>query len=136
NYRSDEATARGLCEAIRDAGGDAEPFAADVGDAVAVHAMVADVEARWGAIDILVNNAGITRDALFLSMQNDDWDEVLRTNLGGVYVCTRAVLRGMLGRHRGRIINLSSVLGETGGRGNSNYATSKGAVNAFTRSLS
>jgi len=135
NYRTQEAAACAVCEAVRAAGGEAEPFAADVGDVLAVQQMVNAVQARWGGIDVLVNNAAVTRDAIFLAMDDADWDYVLRINLGGVYFCTRAVLGGMLRRRRGRIVNISSLLGETGGRGNSNYAASKGAVNAFTRSL-
>ena len=97
--------------------------------------MVEGINSRFDRLDILVNNAGIIRDLLLLQMEKRDWASVLETNLFGVYHCSRAVLKGMVMRRWGRIINLSSIASFQGGRGQSNYAASKGAINAFTRSL-
>lgn len=90
---------------------------------------------RRGGIDILVNNAGVARDALTLTMDRPDWDEVIETNLGGVFNFTRLVAPYMLARKRGRIINISSIASRVGGKGQSNYAASKAAIEAFTRSV-
>jgi 3-oxoacyl-[acyl-carrier protein] reductase len=86
-------------------------------------------------IDVLVNNAGVIRDGLFLAMSDEDWSEVLETNLGGTYFFCKAVARPMIAQRGGRIINISSIVGELGGIGQANYAASKGAVNALTKSL-
>ena len=87
------------------------------------------------SIDVLVNNAGVIRDGLFLAMSDEDWSEVLETNLGGTYLFCKAVARPMIAQRGGRIINLSSIVGELGGIGQANYAASKGAINALTKSL-
>jgi 3-oxoacyl-[acyl-carrier protein] reductase len=116
-------------------GGRAFAAAGDVRDRDAVERLVGDIERDWGPIDVLVNNAGIVRDGLLLSMTDEAWTEVLRVNLEGTFNCTRAVARYMLGRHRGKIINMSSIAADLGGRGHANYAASKGAINAFTRSM-
>ena len=100
-----------------------------------VEATVEKILEKEDRIDILVNNAGIIRDGLFLTMQDEDWTEVLETNLGGVYFFCKAVARPMILQGGGRIINISSVIGELGGSGQANYAASKGAVNALTKSL-
>ncbi|OGQ90548.1 MAG: hypothetical protein A2253_02315 [Deltaproteobacteria bacterium RIFOXYA2_FULL_55_11] len=94
-----------------------------------------EISSRFDHLDVLVNNAGVIRDFLLLEMEERDWNQVLQTNLFGVYHCSKAVLKSMVMRRWGRIINISSISAVKGGRGQSNYAASKGAVNAFTRSL-
>jgi 3-oxoacyl-[acyl-carrier protein] reductase len=95
--------------------------------------LAATVVEQFGRIDILVNNAGITRDQLLLAMSEQDFRDVVETNLYGAFNCTKAVAQQMMMQKRGRIINISSVAGERGGRGQTNYAASKGGLNAFTR---
>jgi 3-oxoacyl-[acyl-carrier protein] reductase len=107
----------------------------DVRDAVACAAAVERVAERCGRIDILVNNAGIIRDNQLAALEDDDIQQVLDTNIGGVFNMTRAVVPHMIVQRAGKIINLSSVSAEKGGRGQTNYAASKGAINAFTRAL-
>lgn len=135
NYRENETLAGEVVREIERSGGRAIAWRADVADADQVRTMVEGVSSRFDHLDILVNNAGVIRDLLLLEMEEEDWKGVLRTNLSGVYRCSKAVLKGMMVRRWGRIINLSSVAAVKGGRGQSNYAASKGAVNAFTRSL-
>jgi 3-oxoacyl-[acyl-carrier protein] reductase len=108
---------------------------ADVRDASACSVAVEQVVERCGRIDVLVNNAGCIRDNLLGMLDDDDIRVVLDTNIGGVFNVTRAVVSHMVARRAGKIINISSVAGEKGGRGQTNYAASKGAVNAFTRAL-
>jgi 3-oxoacyl-[acyl-carrier protein] reductase len=107
----------------------------DVANLEEVERMVDEIYRKWERIDVLVNNAGVTRDELLLSMAKKDWDLVINTNLGGVFNCTKAVAKYMITQKSGRIINISSVAGERGGRGQSNYAASKGGINAFTRAV-
>lgn len=90
---------------------------------------------KEGRLDILVNNAGIIRDSLFLSMKDDDWKEVFETNLGSVYAFSKLAAKTMLSQRYGKIINISSIVGELGGYGQANYAASKGAINSLTKSL-
>lgn len=106
---------------------------ADVADGEAVEAMVQQVVAAFGRVDILVNNAGITRDALLMRMKESDWDDVMRTNLKGVYHCTKAVAKRMMKQRSGRIVNMSSVVGLTGNAGQANYAAAKAGVLGFTK---
>ena len=135
NYRDNQAQAEETAGEIEKQGGTAIAWRADVADEDQVQAMVEGIISRFDRLDILVNNAGIIRDLLLLQMEKRDWASVLETNLFGVYHCSRAVLKGMVMRRWGRIINLSSIASFQGGRGQSNYAASKGAINAFTRSL-
>ncbi len=135
NYRESREEAEALVEEIRASGGKAESRGADVTEAGPVEEMIAGVLDAQGRIDILVNNAGIIRDALLLEMDEEGWRSVLDTNLGGIYRCTRAVVVPMVMQRGGSIINISSIAGEKGGKGQSNYAASKGAVNAFTRAM-
>jgi len=120
---------------IRERGGRAEAFQADVSDGDAAEALVGAVEERLGPVDILVNNAGITRDGLLVRMSPESWDEVIATNLTAAYRTTRAVLRGMLRRRYGRIINIASVSGLTGNPGQANYAAAKAGLIGFTKTL-
>jgi len=135
NYRENSAMADEVVETIEKAGGRARAWCADVGHAGQAKAMVEGVESHFGHLDILVNNAGIVRDLLLLQMEENDWQDVLRVNLGGTYNCSRSVAEVMVMRRWGRIINLSSIVGARGRKGQTNYAASKGAINAFTCSL-
>ncbi len=135
NYVANEAAAADTVAAIEAAGGTAMAFAADVGDATAVDALVAAVADQLGPVEILVNNAGITRDDLLMRMGPEAWDAVIRTNLTSVYLCSRAVLRGMLRAKWGRIINISSVAGVYGNPGQANYSAAKAGVIGLTKSL-
>lgn len=118
------------------AGGDrAMGVACDVGSAAAVEAALGAVEKGLGPVDILVNNAGVTRDNLLLRMSESEWDEVLQANLKGSFLTTRAVLKGMMKRRFGRIINITSVIGMVGNKGQSNYAASKAGLIGFTKSI-
>jgi len=136
NYRYREAEANSVVGAIISrGGGEAVAIKADVADAESVRAMVQQVTDSWGKIDILVNNAGINRDTLLLRMSEQDWDDVIDTNLRGAYLCTRFALRSMIRQGWGRIINISSIAGVMGNPGQSNYAASKGGLIAFTKSV-
>ncbi len=135
NYKESESMAKGLDQEIEKQRGMALAYQADVGSFEVVAAMVDGILSRFGNLDILVNNAGIIRDLLLLQMEERDWQGVLRTNLDGVYHCSRSAAKGMVLRRWGRIINLSSIAATNAGKGQSNYAASKGAINAFTRSL-
>ena len=135
NYVTNTDKAEEVVAAIQAGGGKALAMKADVSNSEEVEKMVDTIYEQFGKIDILVNNAGVTRDELLISMERADWDTVISTNLGGLFNCTKAVAKYMMVQKRGRIINMSSVAGERGGRGQSNYAASKGAVNAFTRSV-
>jgi 3-oxoacyl-[acyl-carrier protein] reductase len=115
--------------------GAAKGFAADIGDTNAVTQLVTEVEKELGSLDILVNNAGLTRDNIVLRLKDDDWDAVLDTNLRGAFAAIRAASRGMMKRRWGRIINISSVVGLMGNRGQANYAASKAGLIALTKSV-
>jgi 3-oxoacyl-[acyl-carrier protein] reductase len=116
-------------------GNGAQGFACDVTDTAAVAKLVADVEAAFGSIDILVNNAGITKDNLVMRLKDEDWDAVLNANLRGAFAAIRAVSRGMMKRRSGRIINVSSIIGIIGNKGQANYAASKAGLIALTKSV-
>jgi 3-oxoacyl-[acyl-carrier protein] reductase len=122
--------------AITSAGGQAEAFACDVTNGNAVQELVESIAEKWGRLDILVNNAGITRDTLLPRMSDEQWDEVLTTNLRGTFLFTRAATRPMMSQRYGRIINISSVSGLIGNAGQANYSASKAAVIGFTRTVS
>jgi 3-oxoacyl-[acyl-carrier protein] reductase len=121
--------------AITGAGGRAEPVAVDVTDADGVKALFAGVVERHGRVDILVNNAGITRDQLMLRMKRVDWDDVIATNLTAAFTCVQAVLMTMVRQRSGRIISVSSVVGQSGNAGQANYAASKAGLIGFSKSL-
>jgi 3-oxoacyl-[acyl-carrier protein] reductase len=124
-----------VAEEIRRRGRRALVLPTDVTEADQVKAAVARVLAEWERIDILVNNAGIARDALLLRMKRQQWDLVLQTNLTSVFLCCQAVLPAMLRARYGRIINITSVLGQMGNVGVSNYAASKAGIIGFTKAL-
>jgi 3-oxoacyl-[acyl-carrier protein] reductase len=131
--RGDNASA--AVQAIEASGGRAEAIALDVTDAAAVEAVVASALARHGHLDILVNNAGITRDQLMLRLKRDDWDAVLATNLTSAFMLTQAVLKPMIRQRRGRIVCISSVVGQSGNPGQANYAASKAGLIGFAKSV-
>jgi 3-oxoacyl-[acyl-carrier protein] reductase len=114
---------------------EARGFACDVSDIASVNALIAAVEQAFGSIDILVNNAGMTRDNIMLRLKDEDWDQVLDANLRGAFVAIRAATRGMMKRRWGRIINISSVVGLVGNKGQSNYAASKAGLIGLTKSV-
>jgi 3-oxoacyl-[acyl-carrier protein] reductase len=135
NYMSNETEANRVAREIESSGGEAMLYKADVSGAAAVQQMVRQIVKRWGRIDILVNNAGIVRDALLLRMPEDAWDEVLDTDLRGVYLCTKFALRSMMEQGGGRIINIASLAGLVGNAGQANYSAAKGGLIAFTKAV-
>ena len=127
-----------LAEAVAEIqakGGKAEALALDVSDRASVEAGVARVVAAHGRLDHLVNNAGVTRDNLLLRMKDEEWRQVLDTNLTGAFLCTQAVLKPMLKQKSGRIVTITSVVGLGGNAGQANYAASKAGVIGFTKSV-
>jgi 3-oxoacyl-[acyl-carrier protein] reductase len=126
---------RAVAQEITAAGGQAEPFVLDIASETSVKDTAKAVIAKFGRIDILVNNAGITRDMLLLRMKRADWDDVIATNLTGTFLLTQAVLSSMMKSRWGRIISISSVVGETGQAGQANYAASKAGLIGFTKSV-
>jgi len=134
-YRDNAAAAADVVTAGRARGAAIAALQVDIRDSAACAAAVDSVAERRGRIDILVNNAGITRDNVLTAFDDDDVAAVLNTNVTGVFNVTRAVVPYMTSQRAGTIVNLSSVSGDKGGRGQTNYAASKGAINAFTRAL-
>lgn len=133
NYRSGEAQAAEVVKTIEDGGGRAIAVQGDVSDYEQAQAILQQTIDGLGGLHILVNNAGIARDALIFNMEPNDWLDVMKVNFGGVFNCTKAAMPHFMGQRDGVIINISSVMGERGWLGESNYSASKGAVNAFTR---
>ena len=121
--------------AAQEIGGGAQGFACDIADIPQVNALVDSVEKAFGSIDILVNNAGLTRDNILLRLKDDDWDAVIDANLRGAFATIRATTRGMMKRRWGRIINISSVVGLIGNKGQANYAASKAGLIGLTKSV-
>jgi 3-oxoacyl-[acyl-carrier protein] reductase len=134
-YRSNDASAEEVAEEVRAAGALCEIFKGDVASPEDVDALFKGVGEALGQVEILVNNAGLTRDNLMMRMKEREFDEVLRTNLKGTYLCTRAALRPMLRARWGRIVNVSSVVGLVGNAGQANYAASKAGIIGFTKSV-
>ena len=130
NYRAGSEVAEALADEI---GGVA--VQADVSDSAAAAGLIETAEDKLGPLSILVNNAGVTRDTLLARMSDEDWDEVIDTNLGGVFHTCRAVARGMLKRREGSIVNVTSVVGIHGNAGQTNYAASKAGIIGFTKSI-
>jgi 3-oxoacyl-[acyl-carrier protein] reductase len=122
-------------EVARAIGRDAAGFACDVADVASVTALVENVETSFGQLDILVNNAGLTRDNILFRLKDDDWDAVLDANLRGAFVAMRAASRGMMKRRWGRIVNIASVVGIIGNKGQANYAASKAGLIGLTKSV-
>ena len=134
-YRGNTAAANDLIEKAGASGWKVAGEQVDIADSKAVAAAVDRLIERTGRIDVLVNNAGVIRDNLLGLLEDEDVRIVLETNVGGVFNVTRAVVPHMIARRAGKIVNLGSVSGEKGGRGQTNYAASKGAINAFTKAL-
>jgi 3-oxoacyl-[acyl-carrier protein] reductase len=122
-------------EAAAQLGGEARGFSCDVSDTASVTALVEEVEKSFGSLDILVNNAGLTRDNLLMRIKDADWDAVLDANLRGAFASIRAASRGMMKRRWGRIINIASIVGIMGNKGQANYAASKAGLIGLTKSV-
>lgn len=135
NYNRSEEDAKAVVETALKMGGEAFIVRADVSDVNQVRDMVDKVHEAWGHVDILVNNAGIINDGLLVRMSDEAWGSVIATNLNGTFYCARAVLRNMIRRRWGRIINIGSVVGLRGNVGQANYSASKAALIGFTKSL-
>ncbi|HEV8232766.1 MAG TPA: 3-oxoacyl-[acyl-carrier-protein] reductase [Thermoanaerobaculia bacterium] len=135
SYRQDAARADATVEEIRSTGGEAVAIAADVTKAAEVRALGDRISSEFGGADVLVNNAGVIKDALFTFMKEEDWDFVLDTDLKGAFRVTKAVVRSMLHKSWGRIINVVSVSGISGHVGQTNYSAAKGGLIAFTKAL-
>ncbi|MEK3989538.1 MULTISPECIES: 3-oxoacyl-[acyl-carrier-protein] reductase [Robertmurraya] len=133
NYAGSEARANEVVQEIQSLGREAFAVQCDVANGDSVAEMVKQTIERWGSLDILVNNAGITRDNLIMRMKEDEWDDVINTNLKGVFLCTKAVTRQMMKQKSGRIINISSVVGESGNAGQANYVAAKAGVIGLTK---
>ena len=133
NYAGNQAAAEEVKTVIEQRGGTALLVQADVSDSTAAADMVARVHEELGGLDILVNNAGITRDTLLVRMKDEDFDAVINTNLRGIYSCTKAAAKFMTKQRSGRIVNLSSVVGEIGNVGQTNYAAAKAGVIGFSK---
>lgn len=135
NYNSSQTEAEKVVTTIQQAGGSAAPFQADVADFQQAQALIDFAVTTFGKVDILVNNAGVTRDALLMTMSEEDWDTVLAINLKGTFNCCKAVIRHMIRNRYGRIINITSVAGQMGNAGQVNYAASKAGQIGLTRAL-
>jgi 3-oxoacyl-[acyl-carrier protein] reductase len=129
------AGAAAITQALSEAGFQGEGIVMNVNDAAQADATLAQVTSRLGDIAILVNNAGITRDNLLLRMKDEEWDDIIATNLKSIYRLSKAVLRGMMKARAGRIINIGSVVGSTGNAGQANYAAAKAGMIGFSKSL-
>jgi 3-oxoacyl-[acyl-carrier protein] reductase len=135
NYNTSKEAAQGVVEAITGAGGEAIALAGDVSQERATEAVVKGLLGQWGRVDILVNNAGINRDRLLMRMTLDDWDQVLNVDLRGAFLCTKFVMPQLIKQRRGRIINISSVVGIGGNPGQANYAAAKAGLIGFTKAV-
>jgi len=135
NYRENTAAAEETIRLITGAGGRAVGAPFDVGDAEAARVGVQNVVEQHGRLDLLINNAGMSVDTLLLRLREEDWERVLRTNLSGVFHCTKAAVRAMVRARYGRIVNLTSVVAEMGNAGQVAYAAAKAGVIGFTKSL-
>lgn len=135
SYRGDTETAEQAREALATFGRRVEILAADVSTADGAGTLIETAMQRLGRLDALVNNAGITRDTLLMRMSEDDWDAVLTTNLKGAFLCSKAAIRPMIRQRSGRIVNVSSVVGQVGNAGQANYAAAKAGLIGFTKSL-
>lgn len=133
NYAGNQTAAEEVKAIIEQHGGTAMIVQTDVSDSTAAAEMVARVHEELGGLDVLVNNAGITRDTLLVRMKDEDFDAVINTNLKGIYACTKAAAKFMTKQRSGRIVNLSSVVGEIGNIGQTNYAAAKAGVIGFSK---
>lgn len=134
NYSGSKEKAEAVVEEIKARGGNAFAAQANIDHAEDVQRLVKQTLEVFGSIDILVNNAGITRDNLIMRMKEQEWDDVLNTNLKGVFLCTKAVTRQMMKQRNGRIINITSIVGVSGNAGQANYVAAKAGVIGLTKS--
>ncbi|MBC7320336.1 3-oxoacyl-[acyl-carrier-protein] reductase [bacterium] len=132
-YKSNRDRALETLKEIESLGGEGDIFQADVTKWTDIEEVVKRVLTKWGRIDILINNAGITKDKLLFKMDEEDWDEVLDTDLKGAFICTRLIARHMIKNGEGRIVNIASVIGEIGNIGQSNYSAAKAGLIGFTK---
>ena len=135
NYKGNQTAAQETLSSLQTANGNGELFVFDIADEAQVEAAVKQIIEAHKAVDILVNNAGVTSDSLLMRMKTSDWDQVIGTNLKGTMLCTKIVSRQMIKQRAGRIINLSSVVGQMGNVGQSLYAASKAGVIGFTKAM-
>jgi acetoacetyl-CoA reductase len=133
NFNSSEAEAQAVADEIASMGGECMLVQANVANRDEARGMIRRVAEHWGRLDVLVNNAGITRDKTLRKMTDDDWDAVITTNLGSVYYTVSAAMPTMIEQNYGRIINISSYVGQAGNFGQANYGASKGGIIAFTK---
>ncbi len=133
NYSGSKEKAEAVVAEIKSLGGEAFAIQANVDQAEDVQQLVAQTLENFGSIDVLVNNAGITRDNLLMRMKEQEWDDVLNTNLKGVFLCTKAVTRQMMKQRKGRIINITSIVGVSGNPGQANYVAAKAGVIGLTK---
>lgn len=135
NYHSSQEAAQEVVDEIGSAGGQADAYRADVGNLEEAKGLIQHAIDHFGGLQILVNNAGITRDGLIMTMSEDDWDDVIRTNLKSTFNCSKTAIRHMMRKREGRIINITSVSGQMGNAGQTNYSASKAGQIGFTKSL-
>ena len=135
NYRTSREAAEGVVEQITKAGGEAIVVEADITQEDSAASAIKQVVDQWQRIDILVNNAGINRDRLLLRMSSDDWDQVLGVDLKGAFLCTKHVMPHLIKQRKGRVINISSVVGISGNPGQANYAAAKAGLIGFTKAV-
>lgn len=133
NFSGSEQKASQVVEEIQNLGSQAIAVQANISDSDSVQQLMNATQEQFGSIDILVNNAGITRDNLLMRMKEDEWDDVINTNLKGVFLCTKAVTRQMMKQRAGRIINISSIVGVMGNAGQANYVAAKAGVIGLTK---
>lgn len=134
-YINNEDSAKKVIDEVEKNGAEALAVQGDISIEEDVNKIIEIVNERFGAIDVLVNNAGITKDNLLIRMKSEEWDDVINTNLKGVYLCTKAVARGMMKKRYGKIVNIASVVGISGNAGQGNYSASKAGIIGFTKSI-
>ena len=135
HYDPDESASSETLGILAQKGVKAESRKMDVSSFVDVEELFKDIISRFGKVDVLINNAGITKDTILMRMSEDDWDMVLNVNLKSVFNCTKAVIRSMVKKRGGRIVNISSVAGQVGNAGQGNYAASKAGILGFTKTI-
>ena len=135
HYDPDESAANDTLNLIKKHGAHAESHRVDVSNYGDTSDLIDGILSKFGQVDVLINNAGITRDTFLMRMSEKDWDAVLNVNLKSVFNCTQVVIRSMLKQRRGRIVNISSVVGQIGNIGQANYAASKAGIMGFTKTV-
>uniref|UniRef100_A0A0R5QM78 3-oxoacyl-[acyl-carrier-protein] reductase n=1 Tax=Salvia miltiorrhiza TaxID=226208 RepID=A0A0R5QM78_SALMI len=135
NYARSSSEAEEVCKEIEASGGQALTFGGDVSKEADVESMIKTAVDAWGTVDVLINNAGITRDGLLMRMKTSQWQEVIDLNLTGVFLCTQAAAKVMMRKKKGRIINISSVVGLVGNVGQANYSAAKAGVIGLTKTV-